>query len=341
MKAARLHAFHKPLVLEDLPAPVPQGDQVLIRVSGCGVCHSDLHVIDGDLPPELVRFPITMGHEITGRVERLGPDAQGLTEGEPVAVFVGWGCGWCSTCVSGHEQICPRGEEAGSTRDGGFAEYLLVPHRRHLVPLGDLDPLEATPLGCAGISSYAGVKRVRPYLQGGSSLVVLGIGALGSYAVQIARAITGARIIAISRTREELDRAVTMGADETVLFGDSALKQVLELTAGEGAEAVLDFVGKDETLALAARMVKRSGILALLGLFGGTVPFGFYAAAPEVVFTTVYAGTRTDLDEVVALARSRRIRLLPITSYPLDQANAALEDLRGGRITYRAVLEPR
>jgi propanol-preferring alcohol dehydrogenase len=116
---------------------------------------------------------------------------------------------------------------------------------------------------------------------------------------------------------------------------------VLELTAGEGAEAVLDFVGKDETLAIAARMVKRSGILALLGLFGGTVPFGFYAAAPEVVFTTVYAGTRTDLDEVVALARARRIRLLPITSYPLDQANKALEDLRGGRITYRAVLEPR
>ena len=296
--------------------------------------------MDGDLPPEVVKLPVTMGHEISGTVARLGPEATGLEEGQAVAIFVGWGCGWCDMCTGGHEQICPRGEEAGSTRDGGFAEYVLVPHRRYLVPLGELDPLEASPLSCAGISSYAGVKRVRPHLSGGSTLVVLGVGALGLYAVQIAKAITGARIVAIGRTSEELSRATSMGADQTILLGPDAPEQVNDITSGEGAEALLDFVGTDETLALAARMIRRRGILALLGLFGGSVAFGFYAAAPEVVFTTVWAGTRTDLEQVVALARLERIRLLPVRPYPLEQVNTALEDLRAERIGIRGVLVP-
>ena len=184
MLAARLHPGASQLVIEDVPVPEPTGDAVLVRVAGAGVCRSDLHVLDGRFE-ELVRRPVTMGHEIAGRVAALGPSAAGVEIGEPVAVMVGWGCGFCRWCVSGHEQLCAEGREAGSTADGGFAEYVLVPHRRHLVPLGDLDCLEATPLGCAALSAYAAVKRVRPHLDGAATLVIIGAGGLGQFAVQL------------------------------------------------------------------------------------------------------------------------------------------------------------
>ena len=338
MKAARLHAFREPLRIEDVPVPEPQADEVLVRVAGVGICRSDLYVIDGALA-EMVRLPVTMGHEIAGWVERFGPRARGVAPGEPVAVMVGWGCGACEWCVSGHEQICPTGSEAGSTSDGGFAEYVLVPHPRHLVPLGGLDPVEFAPLGDAGISSYAAVRRVRPYLPGGATLAIIGVGGLGQMAVQIAREITGARIVAVDRRAESLERAVELGAADTMLAGPESASVIKELTAGEGAQAVLDFVGTNESLALATQVVRQRGIVAMLGLAGGTVPFGFYSQAPEAVLTTIYAGTRADLDGVVALARAGRIHS-QITRYPLTEVNRALDDLRAERVLGRAVLSP-
>ena len=321
-----------------MPVPEPQADEVLVRVAGAGVCHSDLYVIDGELS-EYVSLPVTMGHEIAGWIAKPGPRAGGLTPGEAVAVMVGWGCGACEWCITGHEQICPRGNEAGSTMDGGFAEYVLVPHPRHLVPLGTLDPIDAAPLGDAGISSYAAVRRVRPYLLGGAAIVIIGVGGLGQMAVQIARTLSGARIIAVDRRAEQLQRARDLGAAETLEAGDGAADRIKELTAGEGAHAVLDFVGTDESLQLAAQIVRQRGIVAMLGLAGGTVPFGFYTQAPEAVLTTIYAGTRADLDGVVALARAGHIES-QVARYPLDDVNAALDDLRAGRVSGRAVLVP-
>ena len=339
MRAARLHAFGEPLRVEDVAIPDPEADQVLVKVAGAGVCRSDLYVIDGDLP-EAVRLPITMGHEIAGRVQALGPAVQDRVRvGEAVAVMVGWGCGACEWCVTGHEQICSHGDEAGSTLNGGFAEYVLVPHPRHLVPLGDLDPVEAAPLGDAGISSYAAVRRVRSVLVGGSTLVVIGAGGLGQMAVQIARELTAARVIAVDRRAEQLETATAFGAEETILAGDSPVERVHELTQGEGAHAVLDFVGTDETLSLATAVVRQRGAIGLLGLAGGNVPFGFYSQAPEAVLTTIYAGTRDDLDGVVALARAGRIST-SVTRYPLDAVNDVLALLREDKISGRAVLVP-
>jgi propanol-preferring alcohol dehydrogenase len=338
MKAARLYEYGQPLRLEEQPVPEPQADEVLVRVAGAGVCRSDLYVIDGELS-EYVALPVTMGHEIAGWVERAGPRARAPQRDTAVAVMVGWGCGSCSWCISGHEQICPNGREAGSTADGGFADYVLVPTARHLVPLGKLDPVRAAPLGDAGISSYAAVMRVRPYLPGGSTVVVIGVGGLGQMAVQIAREMTGARIIAVDRRRDQLDRAADLGAAQTILVADDTAAELRAATDGEGAHAVLDFVGTDESLALATQAVRQRGIIALLGLAGGHVPFGFYSQAPEAVLTTVFAGTRSDLDGVVALAREGRIETL-VTTYPLDDVNRALDDLRAGRIDGRAVMTP-
>lgn len=338
MRAARLYPGERRLRLEDVPAPEPSGDQVLVRVVGAGVCHSDLHVLDG-MFDDFLRFPVTMGHEIAGRVEALGPDARDLPVGEPVVVMVGWGCGHCEWCVSGREQLCPQGDEAGATQDGGFAELVLVPHRRHVVPLGSIDPLEATPFGCAALCSYAAVKRVRPHLAGGSTCVIVGAGGLGQYAIQFARLLTGATVVAVDAREERLAQAKELGADHGVGAGPEAAEAILELTGGRGAQAVVDFVGTDDSLALAARVVGRRGLVALLGLAGGQVPFGFYSLAPEAALTTVVAGTVLDLQEVVRLAQAGRITGR-VQTYPLERINEALDDLRAGRVEGRAAVTP-
>jgi propanol-preferring alcohol dehydrogenase len=338
MRAARLRRGERRLEIEDLPVPEPAGDQVLVEVIGAGVCHSDLHVLDG-MFDGFVRFPVTMGHEIAGRVAALGRDARGVEIGEPVVVMVGWGCGHCEWCVSGHEQLCLTGDEAGATVDGGFAEYVLVPHRRHVVQLGALEPLASAPFGCATLCSYAAVKRVLPHLAGGSTLVIIGAGGLGQYGIELGRVLSGATILAVDAREERLARALELGADRGVPAGPDCAAAILELTGERGANAVIDFVGTDETLALAGRVVGRRGLVALLGLAGGSVPFSFSSLAPEASLTTVVAGTILDLQEVVRLAHAGRIHGR-IETYPLDHVNDALADLREGRIESRAVITP-
>ena len=337
MRAARLHPGEKRLRIVDVAKPTAAGDEVIVRVAGAGVCHSDLHVLDGAMA-DLLRLPVTMGHEIAGWVEQVGPEAGDLAAEDAVAVMVGWGCGHCRWCVSGHEQLCLAGNEAGSTMDGGFAEYVLVPHRRHCVPLGELDPVAAAPLGDAALSPYAAIKRVRPHLNGGSSIVVIGVGGLGQYAVQLARVLTGATVVAVDIAEKKRETALELGADHAVAAGPDAVRELLELTGG-GADAVVDFVGTDETLALGARIVGRRGIFAVLGLAGGALTFGFWDFPPEAVLTTVHAGTIADLHEVVGLAAAGRIAAR-ITTYPLEAINEALDDLRAGRIAGRAVVTP-
>jgi alcohol dehydrogenase, propanol-preferring len=327
MRTARLHAGEHRLRIESVPVPEPVGDQVLVKVAGAGVCRSDLHVLDGMLD-EYLELPVTMGHEIAGRVAGTGPDVADLAEGQPVVVMVGWGCGHCRWCVSGHEQLCPQGVEAGSTADGGFAEFVLVPHRRHIVPLRSLDPIAATPLGCAALSAYAAVKRVRPYLTGQARSLVIGAGGLGHYAIQLLR-LYGAEVLAVDPRPERRDHALELGAVR-------ALEPAEEVS---DVEAVLDFVGTDESLELAAKAVGRRGIVALLGLAGGSMPFGFYSTAPEATLTTVWAGTIADLHEVVELAEAGRISA-QVRTYPLESVDEALDDLRAGRITDRAALVP-
>jgi len=326
-------------VIEDVPEPEPSDDEVVVRVAGAGVCRSDLHVLEDPTRVGPLRLPVTMGHEISGFVDAIGRNVRDLDLGEPVAVMVGWGCGHCHLCVSGREQICPAGDEAGSTLDGGFAELVLVPHRRHLVRLGSLDPIQAAPLGDAALSSYAAVKRVRRRLVGGSTIVVIGVGGLGQYGVQIARALTGATVVAVDTRPDRLELALQLGAEHAVPAGEAAAARILEITHGEGAAAVVDLVGTEESLGLAGEVVGRRGIVALLGLAGGQLPFGFYSLAPEASLTTVYAGTVADLHEVVDLAR-RGLVTARVETYPLEDVNEAFADLRAGRVQGRAVLLP-
>lgn len=337
MRAARLLPGATALTLTELPDPEPHGSAVRVQVLGAGVCRSDLHVLDGAFA-EVVQRPVTPGHEIAGVVDAVPPGSP-LEVGTPVVVMAGWGCGRCRTCAAGHEQLCPDGREAGSSADGGFAEYLLVPHARHLVPLGDLDPYAATPLGCAALSAYAALRRVQPQVAAGGWLLVIGAGALGLCAVHYAKTLTGARVVVVDRSAASLARARDCGADHTLTAGPDAAAEVLSLSEGQGCAAVLDFVGSDDSLGLAAATVAARGAVGLLGLAAGTLPYGFGTLAPEATLTTIVAGTLADLHDVVRLAHSDDLPL-PLVRYALPQINEAVADLRAGRVPGRGVVVP-
>jgi len=232
MRAARLLVGGSSLELVNVAVPEPHGDAVRVRVTGAGVCHSDIHVLDGYFNAT-VRRPVTMGHEIAGVVDAVGPECASLDIGTPVVVMVGWGCGHCNWCVAGFEQLCPSGDEAGSTADGGFAEYVLVPHRRHVVPIGAIDPLAATPMGCAALSAYAAVKRVLPWTSTGGSVAILGAGGLGTYAVHYAARLTGARVLSVDPNPAARARSRTAGAHTAISSGDHAQEEVRDATGGE------------------------------------------------------------------------------------------------------------
>jgi alcohol dehydrogenase, propanol-preferring len=338
VRAVRLLPGESGLQLVDLPVPEPRAREVLVGVTAAGVCRSDVHAVDGVFE-HLIRRPVTLGHEVSGVVHAVGDRVADVAVGTSVVVMVGWGCGRCEWCRSGHEQLCPEGDEAGSTRDGGFAEFMLVPDERYVVPLEDIDPQIATPFGCAALSALAAVKRVLPHLTPHGSLAVLGSGGLGTYAVHYATRLSSARVVAVDTRASALERARAAGADATVLHGPETPASLMDATAGRGFDAVLDFVGSDESLAVAAGAVARRGVIALLGLAGGHVSMGFDTLAPEASITTVVAGTLADLHEVVHLARTSVLDV-PLRMFPLEDAAAAVSELRGGRVDGRAVLVP-
>ncbi len=336
MLAARLVDAGKPLELQDVPVPDVEGDQVLVRVAGAGVCHTDLHLLA--MPGGIV-LPRTLGHENTGHIERLGPDATGFQEGDAVAVYGGWGCGACGLCLGGEEQLCDITKWISYALDGGYAEFLLVPHVRHIVPLEGLDPVEAAPLTDAGLTPYRAIKRAAPLLHGSSTAVVLGVGGLGQFAVQILHAMTGARIIAVDTDESKLKRAREWGADLTLMSDAEAAATIKEHTGGEGAQVVLDLVGENGTLALAAQSVARGGRLVVVGLAGGSLSYNFLAVPWEAEVVSSAWGSRSELVEVLELARRGHIQSR-VQTYPLEKVNEALEDLEAGAVDGRAVVTP-
>jgi propanol-preferring alcohol dehydrogenase len=343
VKAYQLTAWQQPPELREVPVPEPGPGEVLLKVGGAGACHSDLHVMDwpsGSLPYEL---PFTLGHENAGWVEALGAGVVGLSVGDSVAVYGPWGCGRCRACRQSKENYCERAAEIGAAggglgRDGGMAEYMLVPSARLLVPLGDLEPREAAPLTDAGLTPYHAVKRSLHRLVPGSTALVIGVGGLGHMAVQILRALSPARIVAVDLDEAKLALAREVGADETVRSSESA-KEVRELTRGLGAELVLDMVGSEGTLALAAACAGVESDLVVIGLAGGTLTYGFGALPWECALTITYWGSTLELVEVVELARQGRIRA-HVEPFPLEQVPEAYAKLRRGELQGRAVIVP-
>ena len=344
MKALRLTAWQNEPHLVDIDIPEPGPGQVLIRVGGAGACHSDLHLMEwpaGMLPYPL---PFTLGHETAGWVEKLGAGVTGLPIGAPVAVYGPWGCGQCRTCRLGQENYCERSAEikvagGGLGLDGGMAEYMLVPSARFLIPLRELSPREAAPLTDAGLTPYHAIKRSLGLLVPGSSAVVIGAGGLGHMGIQILTALSSAHVIAVDVAADKLELARQVGAADTVAAGADAAPAILDLTHGQGAELVVDFVGADSTLALAAKISRKQGHLTIVGLAGGKLPVDFFALPYECSLATTYWGTLPELMEVIALAEAGKITP-HIRPFSLDQAVEAYQLLKQGKLAGRAVIDP-
>jgi alcohol dehydrogenase, propanol-preferring len=338
MKAAVLHAIGEPLRVEEVPTPRPGPGQVLVKIAAAGVCHSDLHQQDGSVPPH--RVPLIMGHENAGWVAGLGPGTEGLSEGDPVVVYGGWGCGQCGFCLGGQEQLCDGARWGGLGPDGGYAEYLLVPATRHLLPAGSLDLVQAAGLTDAGLSSYRAAKKALPYLTAGTTAVVIGAGGLGQYGIQYLKLMTSATVIALETSPVRRRLALSLGADHAIDGSAAdALDQIRELSGGQGAAAVLDFVGIDATMQLGLASLTRQGLLVLVGLAGGTVPVGFFTQASEAAVTTSTWGSRNDLAEVITLAQQGKVTATT-ESHRLDDINQVLERLEHGLVEGRAVIVP-
>lgn len=337
MKAARLHEFGKDFVIEEVPTPEPGPGEVLVRIGGAGACHSDLHIWSGERPH--LTPPLTLGHENAGWIAALGDGVTGLDLEAPVVVYGGWGCGQCRLCLSGAEQICDNMRWGGVGKPGGYAEYLLVPHSRHLLGAGSLDPADAAPLTDAALTPYSAVKKALPRLVPGTTAVVIGAGGLGQYGIQFLKLLSPARVIVVDTSPQKRATAREVGADHVVdPLEPDALDQVRALTGPDGAAAVLDFVGIDSTMALGTEVLGRRGIFLLLGMAGGSAAYTFRAPA-EAVWTGSAWGNRNELEEVLALAQAGRL-VSNIERRPLEEVNEVFRDLEAGRVQGRAVLVP-
>jgi propanol-preferring alcohol dehydrogenase len=324
--------------------PEPGPGQVLLKVGGAGACHSDLHLLEAPTGSGSFTLPFTLGHENAGWVEKMGAGATGFEPGDPVIVYGPWGCGLCMNCRQGVENYCqtpgkPSPGGLGGT-DGGMAEYLLVPSTRYLIPLGILDPREAAPLTDAGLTSYHAVKRSMHLLGPGSTAVVIGAGGLGQMAIQVLKALCSATtVVAVDTSEDKLKIAKTMGADEALVSGDDAVRCIKDMTRGQGAEVVLDFVGINPTLAMAAQVSRVLGHLTIVGLGDAALPVNFNTPAKECSVASPFWGSIPELIEVIELAAAGKIRML-VEHFSLDGAAEAYHLLHDGKIAGRAVITP-
>ena len=336
MKAAVLHEFKKPLVFEEVPRPQLEPGEVLIKVEACGVCHSDLHVADGDwsqLAP-IVKRPLILGHEIAGRVIEKGGDVRDLQIGDRVGVpWVHWTCGECEFCLEGNENLCAKQKITGVTVDGGYAELVKAPASHALKIPDGLSSLEAAPLFCAGVTVFRALKRAR--VTPGQRLAVFGVGGLGHLAVQIGREL-GADVAAIDISDEKLALAKSLGA--STVHNAASANVVKELRGKGGVHVALVASAAKGAYDTAFYCVRPTGTLLVVGLPAENICFPpILMAAAEVRIQASAVGTRQDLRDVLALAAAGGIRC-KVGTRPLSEANQALDQLRSGQVSGRIAL---
>lgn len=341
MKAVRFYGHKDVRIINDLEKPTPTGDEVLLKIGGAGVCHSDLHIIDEGIVSGVT---FTLGHENAGWIEEVGTDVKGFKKGDAVLVYGPWGCGHCKPCQQSKENYCDHQSEqafgGGLGLNGGMAEYMLVPSSRLLVPIHELDPVIAAPLTDAALTPYSAIKRSLPKLMPDEYVVVIGVGGLGHVAIQILTEMCGATIIACDITPERLEFAKKLGATHTVNSMDKdAATQIQQITGIKKAKVVLDFVGATSTIDLGTKIVGLDGDLTIVGLGGGKYEYNMNGLPFGVNMTNPYWGSRTELMEVIGLAIQKKIHI-EIEKYSLDDAVEVYDKLRKGQIKGRAVLVP-
>lgn len=351
MKSAKITEINQPLQIQENKTPKPKGSQVLVKVQSSGVCHSDIHLWEGGYEGPQgqflkttdrgVKYPLTPGHEIAGVIDSLGEQTEGFAKNEKVLVFPWIGEGLCPACRTGEENLCDKPRSLGIYNDGGYADYVLVPSYKYLVKLGDeIDTDTSAPLSCSALTAYGAVKNGN--LTPNDNVVIVGTGGLGLMAIQLAKAITGSRIIALDRDDNKLKAAKENGADNIINSQkEDPVKAVMELTEKLGADAVIDFVNASSTVETDINFLRRRAKLVLVGLFGGELKLNLITM-PTRSYKLIgsYTGSMNDLIELVSLAKRGIIKPIISNKFRLDEATKALRMLKDGKILGRGVINP-
>jgi alcohol dehydrogenase, propanol-preferring len=351
MEAAQIIQPNESLQIQRLETPKPKGSQVLVKVNSSGVCHSDIHLWQGGYEgpggqflkttDRGVKYPLTPGHEIAGTVESTGDEAEGFSKDQNVIVFPWIGEGLCPACRIGQENLCDKPRSLGIYTDGGYAEYVLIPSYKYLVKLDeDMDLDASATLSCSALTAYGAVRNavLNPY----DNLVVVGAGGLGLMAIQLAKSITGAKIIAMDLDDNKLGVAKKNGADITINSKkEDPIKAIMELTDKMGADAIIDFVNASKTVETDMQLLRRRGKLVLVGLFGGELKLSL-VSMPTRAYKIIgsYTGSISEMVELVSLAKRGVIKPVVSERFKLNQATEALTMLKDGKIVGRGVINP-
>jgi D-arabinose 1-dehydrogenase-like Zn-dependent alcohol dehydrogenase len=337
-----------PLQLNEKPTPQPTGSEILLKTIAAGVCHSDIHIWDGyydlgagkklDLLGRGIKLPLTMGHENVGEVVAVGPDAKGVKIGVHVLAHPWMGCGECPMCKRGEEQLCKTPRNLGVFSDGGYADYIMVPHPRYLFDIGDMAPEKVAPLACSGITTFSAIKKAGSIIKD-EPLVIIGAGGLGLMCLALNKMMGNKGAIVVDIDPVKRDAAMKAGAI-AVVDGKApdAAAQIIKLTNG-GAWAVNDYVGSSTTVQLGVDCITKGGKVIVVGLFGGdiTISTPFFPLRAMAIQGS-YVGSLPEMKELLDLVRAKGLPPIPMTTRPLDQVASALDDLRAGKVIGRVVL---
>jgi NAD+-dependent secondary alcohol dehydrogenase Adh1 len=341
VKAVRLHKFHAPPVIDEVPEPVITHPlDVIVRIGGAGVCRTDLHIIEGQWDAAMgTPLPYVLGHENAGWVHEVGSAVTNVAVGDTVILHPTPTCGLCHACRAGDDMHCENSTFPGLSRDGGMAEYLLTSARACVKLDPATQPRDVAALADAGITAYHAVRKALPLLYPGTTAVVIGAGGLGHIGVQCLAALSATRIIVVDRNPDALTLARDLGADVTVVADGAHVDAVKDLTGGKGAHVVLDFVAEQGAEMDAWNMTAPGGSDFVIG-YGGTVTIptlDIISTERNIVGNIV--GTYNELAELMALAQAGKVTL-HTRAYPLTAAPDALADLDAGRVRGRAILVP-
>lgn len=348
MKAVRMHKYELPyagaISIDEVPEPkISDPFDVIVKIGGAGLCRTDLHLIEavwrdalGDPP-----LPYTLGHENAGWIEEVGSAVTGLAKGDPVILHPLMTCGLCRPCRIGYDMACQRGVFPGlDGADGGWAEYLKTSARAVIKLAPGTDPVPLAPFADAGITSYHAVKKVQQYIYPGTWAVVVGVGGLGHFGVQLLKVMTTAQVIALDAREDRLEFARELGADETVLAGeDGGVAEILRITEGRGADVVMDFVAEHGTPDKALQYLRkaRGGTYVVIGYGGIVAPTALDMIAREMNVIGSIVGSYTELQELMELNRQGKVTIRA-HRYPLAETGRAMEDLASGKLIGRGVL---
>ncbi|HXE68979.1 MAG TPA: alcohol dehydrogenase [Hyphomicrobiaceae bacterium] len=340
--------YAKPLEATEAPTPTVSGCEVLLRVSHCGVCHSDLHLQDGyfDLGGGQkldVRgnrpMPFTLGHEIAGVVEAVGPDAATIAKAARYAAFPWIGCGKCGLCARGDEHMCNAPRALGVTVDGGYATHVVVPHPRYLLDVTGIAPEIAGALMCSGLTGYSAIKKAVAYQRAGPLLIV-GLGGVGMMGLQFARAATDKPVFVADIDANKRRAALQLGAAEAFDPADAGARKAIMKASG-GVGAAVDFAGSDKSLNFAQGAVAKGGAVVIVGLIGGSfsIPVPMFPLRALTIMGS-YVGSLAEAREMIALVKAGKVAPIPVELRPLEGTSHALDDLRAGRVVGRLVITP-